>query len=1469
MSTFLSVFLFTLKTSLTAGIIAAILLIIRLVAGKKLPKRFCYAMWGLVLLRLILPVSLPSPVSIFTYTGYTPQNTIYQDLAQTQPPATSFPSVELIPEQPEDTSTDEANVSEQAGSAVMTDSADELPSDSTGASTPSVPESSPALQENTGDLSVQSGSDSFTRQPLMVAAACVWGCGSLLFLLGWAGGLLVLRQKYKTACLYGDQQLFDRCNRLLRHPLRRRVTLYISGYAESPLVTGYLRPKIILPEGEFPEEQLECMVVHELIHIRRGDHLVRLVSLAVTCLHWFNPLIWAALRYSAKDMELSCDEAALSRLGSGASTVYAGALLDLSVRQHKMLSPLLMFGESNLKTRIKNALSYKKTAVWVSAAAVLLLAAGAVVLLTDPVRQQAVIPSGTLLLADLAGIPVTVTADEQTSALIDPDNWQQTDTLPDLPENATLTINADEDSVAFSQTDPVAILTQDGTQTGYIVPLGTEETLRDTLLRQSEEYAALPEEQQQILSALVNAETVWGLREYGDYFGIHPDFVSRLALAVLSNPGQPVSGIQMDYSQEWQEIYLNLVNPNGTTPVIYWTDSSNTILSMGETQVSLDPEPFEPLAEEFRDSPYSGWSTNLFADGVTGYTRLLELPDNWQTFLAGEWLAAWGWPDAGSPELRIYHLPDGELVYSEDTERLLIQNVRASETSRYDLEITGTSSPVNSHGNSVSFVWGFRLDGDIPDYRTIDGMDGHLTEDGLLTANFTGQNLMVSQQQNDGSDQLFNILMLDDIRDAITEQGMFAGDVRGLEEIRFSNGGNTLTAEITVANYPFVNGMVMAVRDGDEWKTRVLGGSPLYTQNGLYNSFGKILDDGTILYAYLDENGWTAELVDQNTLETIQTLDFGSYSYDYLSLEGVYPLSLSGDHFCSPRVILRMLDRERMIVLDRGYKQDGQRIYLFNFAEKTLSEPMQLNGPLRHYSSSWLMTGIVSRSADGSPEPVEIFTRPLSELSASLAERELRPVLAGEETGTVELDPVLSPLFNEPIYLTQRSNGQSGYSNTLYTSAFHPLYWTVCAESPALPGAPAVTAQNISDSGTGYASANFYESDDQLILELLPLDDSQPALYYTASLDRQDVYISPISQWFTEDNTQYTPVYTGLDAEERQLEQQRQLELMDAAALLQTGNRQRYDDRWVDVLAMEGDAAVCLMMKNDTGSYVDRQAAPGLVPEGANEIQVGGVTFWETDDSLLFVYQAGENKAAVSLSDGLAQGLVDTETLTAAQNAAAEKMPRLYREETTFRVEQLLNWMRWQNEETGAPAAMMSNASFYVFSERLAEFRASDEWEGWTEQLAAFVDGLEEGYPDWSENLTLAAEFFYPGWLYREAIADAWGSDAEIDWDYPGNLLSYYPEEDIVGLAYGIGFESSSHLYPVRMTESDGRLTVSYVTLSWFPDTEGAHVGSGDQVLDSSWAYYPTLTELTARADELPLETAEFILQDGRWVFAR
>ena len=123
MNALISSFLFVAKTSLTACIIVVIVLAVRLLAGKKLPRRFSYAMWGLVLLRLILPVSLPSPVSIFTPTAYTPQYTIYEDLAEAVPATPSFPSIELVPETP-------AASDEEAAASIPEESSETYPTES-------------------------------------------------------------------------------------------------------------------------------------------------------------------------------------------------------------------------------------------------------------------------------------------------------------------------------------------------------------------------------------------------------------------------------------------------------------------------------------------------------------------------------------------------------------------------------------------------------------------------------------------------------------------------------------------------------------------------------------------------------------------------------------------------------------------------------------------------------------------------------------------------------------------------------------------------------------------------------------------------------------------------------------------------------------------------------------------------------------------------------------------------------------------------------------------------------------------------------------------------------------------------------------------------------------------------------------------------------------------------------------------
>ena len=92
MDALVSVFLELVKISLTAGMIAGIILLIRAVIGKKFPRRVCYALWGVVLIRLLFPVSLPSPTSIFTPTEYTPQYTIEQDFRTNTAPQVTFPS---------------------------------------------------------------------------------------------------------------------------------------------------------------------------------------------------------------------------------------------------------------------------------------------------------------------------------------------------------------------------------------------------------------------------------------------------------------------------------------------------------------------------------------------------------------------------------------------------------------------------------------------------------------------------------------------------------------------------------------------------------------------------------------------------------------------------------------------------------------------------------------------------------------------------------------------------------------------------------------------------------------------------------------------------------------------------------------------------------------------------------------------------------------------------------------------------------------------------------------------------------------------------------------------------------------------------------------------------------------------------------------------------------------------------------
>lgn len=128
----------------------------------------------------------------------------------------------------------------------------------------------------------------------------------------------------------------------------------------TPFTAGFLHPVIYLP-AEMDEEQRRLVIEHEKIHIRRFDHVIKPFAFLLCCVYWFNPLVWAAFCLMERDMEASCDEAVLKRIGYDRRKDYAGALLNLAGKENRKAGYPIAFGENGVKSRIKNVVNVKKT----------------------------------------------------------------------------------------------------------------------------------------------------------------------------------------------------------------------------------------------------------------------------------------------------------------------------------------------------------------------------------------------------------------------------------------------------------------------------------------------------------------------------------------------------------------------------------------------------------------------------------------------------------------------------------------------------------------------------------------------------------------------------------------------------------------------------------------------------------------------------------------------------------------------------------------------------------------------------------------------------------------------------------------------------------------------------------------------------------------------------------------------------
>jgi len=156
----------------------------------------------------------------------------------------------------------------------------------------------------------------------------------------WRCWSQLCRQRIRHDAMY-DAALSRLAKRL---KLRRPVRLMVTASPIGPAVIGWMRPVIVLPEmivqGKSPTD-LEPILAHELLHVRRGDLWIGMLQVVSLGLWWFHPLVWFVNRWISREAERCCDEAVLAVLGCGPSR-YARCLLDVLERK-QLLRPVPAF----------------------------------------------------------------------------------------------------------------------------------------------------------------------------------------------------------------------------------------------------------------------------------------------------------------------------------------------------------------------------------------------------------------------------------------------------------------------------------------------------------------------------------------------------------------------------------------------------------------------------------------------------------------------------------------------------------------------------------------------------------------------------------------------------------------------------------------------------------------------------------------------------------------------------------------------------------------------------------------------------------------------------------------------------------------------------------------------------------------------------------------------------------------------
>lgn len=320
------IFLTLLNKSITTGWLVLAILVLRLLL-KKAPKALFTALWALVAIRLLCPVSFQSRFSLIQNAEPIPQE-LAGDIWSMEEPENPLPAADGDRTQQEHREKNAA----------------------------AIPEKDDAAGQKKPWPSVLS------------AAAFIW-------LAGVAGMLSYSSLSYWRISGKVKESM----------PLQKNVL--ICDRIDTPFILGVFRPRIYLP-STVSETDIIYVLAHEKAHLKRRDHIWKPLGFILLSVYWFQPLLWLSYVLFCRDIELACDEKVIRELGEESKKPYSGALINCSVPRRVIAACPIAFGETGVKRRIQSVLKYKKPTFWIILTAAAVFVVVGICFLTNPRKDE-------------------------------------------------------------------------------------------------------------------------------------------------------------------------------------------------------------------------------------------------------------------------------------------------------------------------------------------------------------------------------------------------------------------------------------------------------------------------------------------------------------------------------------------------------------------------------------------------------------------------------------------------------------------------------------------------------------------------------------------------------------------------------------------------------------------------------------------------------------------------------------------------------------------------------------------------------------------------------------------------------------------------------------------------------------------------------------------------------------------------